>query len=68
MNKMNLNDVDDILNMVLYECPYEMFGELSSFQCDCEKFDSCFECWHYIVTTYQNEQLLKSANDESEDK
>lgn len=68
MKRFNLDIVNDILFMVDYECPKDMFGELFEFQCDCEKMDNCFDCWYRTVSAYQYEQSLKSANDESEGK
>lgn len=68
MKKLSLDNVDDILLMVDAKCPEEIFDELSEFQCDCELFDNCFDCWYRTVSAYKYEQFLKSANDESEDK
>lgn len=63
MNKFNIDEIEDFLIMVGLKCPKEMFEELSDFQCDCEKFDNCFDCWYRTVTAYQYEQSLKSMND-----
>lgn len=68
MKKLSLDNVDDILLMVDAKCPEDIYEELSEFQCDCEKFDNCFECWYRTVSDYKYEQFLKSMNDESEGK
>ena len=67
MKKFSLDNIEDILLMVNTDCPQDIYEELSEFQCDCEKFDYCFDCWYYKISAYQNEQFLKSPNDESED-
>lgn len=67
MSKFSLDNIEDILLMVGTKCPEDMYEELTDFQCDCEKFDNCFDCWYHTVNTYQSEQFLKSANDESEE-
>lgn len=69
MNNFSLDQVEDALFMIDLECPSESFPELYEFQCECDKFNNCFECWYRTVTTYQSEQFLKTMNDnESEDK
>ena len=68
MRKFSLDNIDDVLTLVDYECPERVFEELTDFQCECEKFDNCFDCWYRTVSAYQYEQSLKSMNDESEDK
>ena len=68
MNKLNLDQLELVLDMIDFKCPGDIYEELSEFQCDCENFDNCFECWYRTVSIYQSEQFLKSMNDESEDK
>ena len=68
MKKLSIDQIEDFLFMVDLKCPKDMYEELSEFQCGCEKMDNCFDCWYRTVTTYQNEQFLKSMNDEIEDK
>ena len=69
MKKLSIDEIEDFLCMVDLECPEDMFGELSEFQCECDKFNNCFECWYHTVISFLNEQSLKSMNDyESEDK
>jgi hypothetical protein len=63
MKKISLDIIDDILTMVDDKCPKYVFEELTDFQCECQKMDSCFECWHRTVAIYQNEHFLKSMNE-----
>lgn len=68
MKKFSVDDIEDILLLVETKCPEDIIEELSEFQCDCETFDNCLDCWRRTVSGYQYEQSLKSMNDESEDK
>lgn len=68
MKKLSLGQLELVLDMIDFECPGIMYEELTEFQCECERFDNCLECWLHVVATYQNEHFLKSANDVSEDK
>lgn len=68
MKNLSLDNIEDILLMVDTECPENIFEELVMHQPNCQKMDSCFECWYRTVRAYQSEQSLKSMNDESEDK
>ena len=63
MYQFSLDNIEDMLLIVDTKCPEDIFGELTDFQCDCEKMDNCFECWYRTVTTYQSEQFLKSPYD-----
>lgn len=66
MFKPDLDQLEDVLNMVAYECPEEMYGELSEFQCDCHDVSNCYNCWYNTIYRYQVEQSLKSMNDEED--
>lgn len=68
MKKLTIDELEYLLCKINLNCPKDMFEELSEFQCDCEEVNNCFNCWYRTVITYQNEQFLKSLNDESEDK
>lgn len=69
MNNFSIDQIENVLDMIEYECPSETFSELYEFEYECKKFANCFECWLHVVRCYQNEQMLKSMNDsESEDK
>lgn len=66
MFKPSIDQMEDFLNMVAYECPKRLYGELSEFQCDCEDVSNCYNCWYNTVYRYQVEQSLKSMNDEED--
>lgn len=66
MFKPDLNQLEDFLELIAYECPGEMYEELAKFQCDCHHVDTCFDCWRSAVYGYQEEVSLKSMNDEEE--
>ena len=66
MFKPNLYQVEDFLELIAYECPEEVYGELANFQPDCHSVDSCYDCWCTTVLRYQVEQSLKSMNDEED--
>ena len=66
MFKPNLDKVEDFLELIAYECPEEVYGELANFQPDCHSVDSCYDCWRTAVLRYQVEQSLKSMNDEED--
>lgn len=66
MFKFNLDQLEDFLDLVHFECPEERYEELANFQLDCHSVDSCYECWYQAVQRYQVEQSLKSMNDEED--
>lgn len=66
MFKPNLDQLDNFLDIVVFECPGEMYGELDEFQCDCQEVDNCFDCWRTALCRYQEEVSLESMNDEEE--
>lgn len=66
MFKPDLNQLENFLDLVVFECPGEMYGELAKFQCDCHDVDNCFDCWNATFCRYQEEVSLKSMNDEEE--
>ena len=41
MFKPNLDQVEDFLELIAYECPEEVYGELANFQPDCHNVNSC---------------------------
>lgn len=63
MFKPNLDQLEDFLELISYECPEEVYGELAEFQPDCDGCTSCYECWFAAVSKYQIEESLKSMND-----
>lgn len=63
MFKPNLDQLEDFLELIAYECPKEVYGELAEFQPDCDDCTSCYECWFAAVSEYQIEESLKSMND-----
>ena len=52
MFKPNLEQVEDFLELIAYECPEEVYGELANFQPDCHSVDSCYDCWRTAVLRY----------------
>ena len=66
MFKPNLEQVEDFLELIAYECPEDVYGELAKFQPDCHDVKSCYDCWYNTVYRYQVEESLKSMNDEED--
>lgn len=66
MFKPNLDQLEDFLELIDFECPEEVYGELANFQSDCHSVDRCYDCWYNAVHKYQVEQSLKSMNDEED--
>lgn len=63
MFKPNLDQLEDVLDLIYFKCPEEVYGELANFQSDCHCVDRCYDCWCKAVNRYQEEQSLKSMND-----
>lgn len=40
MFKPNLEQVEDFLELLAYECPEEVYGELANFQPDCHSVEA----------------------------
>lgn len=57
--KFSIDNIEDMLSIIETSCPDDAFGELTDFQCDCELFDNCFDCWNRTVNAYQSEQFFK---------
>lgn len=66
MFKPNLDQLEDFLELIDFECPEEVYGELANFQPGCDDCTSCYECWYTTSRRYQVEQSLKSMNDEED--
>lgn len=66
MFKPNLDQLEDFLELIAYECPADIYEELANFQLDCDRCTSCYECWFAAVSKYQIEESLKSMNDEED--
>lgn len=66
MFKPNLDQLEDVLDLIYFKCPEEVYGELANVQSDCHCVDRCYDCWCKAVNRYQAEQSLKSMNDEED--
>ena len=66
MFKPNLDQLEDFLQLIAYECPEDVYGELANFQLDCHSANNCYDCWFAAVSKYQIEESLKSMNDEED--
>lgn len=60
MFKPNLDQLNEFLDLIYYECPSDVYGELS--EISCTKSSSCYDCWRYTLLKHQKD-LLKNKND-----
>ena len=65
MNKPKLNEIEDILDFLNYNCPSEVYDEL--IDCDCLKVDDCCECWVRSIYQYKKELSLKNKTDKEKE-
>ena len=66
MFKPSIDQLEDFLELVAYECPEEVHKKLAKFQPSCHDVNNCYDCWYNTVYRYQVEQSLKSMNDEED--